>query len=96
MSAPNWTARFETVGELYRRETGYLRPGKDEPAATGRDSCSDENRARFDEWLVMHGWYAAIDRIAELEARVADLETSLDEASSELEEYHPDRNGRQR
>lgn len=94
MADPNWTARFETVGDLYYRATSRLRPGKSEPMAAGRDANSDENRARFDEWLVMRGWYAAIDRIAELEARVAHLETSLKEADRELNEYHPDRNGR--
>lgn len=59
--------RYELVGELYHRDTGYLRPGKDEPAATGRDSSSAENVSRFDEWMATRCFTAALERIYELE-----------------------------
>lgn len=65
--------RFEALGELYYRATGYLRPGKSEPMETGRSANSDENRERFEQWLVSHGWTAALDRIVELERKVEDL-----------------------
>ncbi len=69
MKPINYTARFETVGDLYRRHSGRLRPGKDEPAEMNRDSSSPENRAAFDEWCATLCFGAALDRIAELEAR---------------------------
>ncbi len=78
MSSPNYTARFEVVGDLYYRATGRLRPGKSEPMATGRDSNDSENRARFDEWVATKCWDAAIDRIIELQARVEELEGVID------------------
>lgn len=72
----NHAERFETVGDLYYRDTGYLRPGKDEPAVTGRDSNSDENRERFEQWLVTRFFGCALDRIAEL---VIELESKYDD-----------------
>jgi hypothetical protein len=66
----NATARFEALNSLYYRATGYLRPGKSEPMETRRDSSSPENRERFEQWLVSHGWTAALDRIVELETEV--------------------------
>lgn len=44
------TGSFEHVGELYHRETGFLRPGKSEPMETGRDSNTPENLWRFAKW----------------------------------------------
>lgn len=38
---------FERLGELYYREVGRLRPGKDDPM---RNSCDDENTAQYNEW----------------------------------------------
>jgi len=65
----NYTQRFETVGDLYRRHSGHLRPGKDDP---GRDSSSPENRAAFDEWAATLCFGAALDRIAQLEDELLD------------------------
>jgi hypothetical protein len=64
------TARFETVGSLYYRHSGRMRPGKDSPPGTGHDSSSPENRAEFDEWMATLCFGAALDRIAELEAAI--------------------------
>lgn len=66
----DWTARFEMVGSLYCRETGRLRPGKDEPAMMNRDSSDPENRARFDEWCATKLFNALLDHAIELEARL--------------------------
>jgi len=79
------TARFEALGDLYYRATGYLRPGKDEPAATGRDSNSDENRERFEQWMTLHGWTAALDRIVELSRLVEELEADWRERYEQRE-----------
>lgn len=38
---------FERLGELYYKEFGRLRPGKDDPL---RDSCSEENTNQYEEW----------------------------------------------
>jgi hypothetical protein len=69
-------SRFETVGDLYYRATGKLRPGKSAPPATGEDTSSDENRERFEAWLASEGFIAALDRIAELEQEIEWLEES--------------------
>lgn len=66
--------RFEAVGYLYYRATGYLRPGKAEPLETGRESSSDENRERFEQWLATRGFSDAIERIVGLEAKAQQLE----------------------
>ena len=73
----NPTRRFEIVGELYRAETGYLRPGQSEPAVTGRDSSSDESRERFEQWIANRLYTAALDRIAALEDKLESLDARL-------------------
>ncbi len=72
------TARFETVGALCYRHSGRLRPGKSESMETNRDSSDPENRAAFDEWMATLCFGAALDRIAELEAKIERLEGSED------------------
>lgn len=80
MKPINHTARFETVGDLYYRHSGRLRPGKDSPPACGHDSSSPENRAAFDEWCATLCFGQALDRIAELEAELqATIERQNDE-----------------
>jgi hypothetical protein len=74
----NYTARFETVGDLYYRHSGRLRPGKSEPMATNGDSSDPENQAAFDEWMATLCFGAALDRIAELEEKVSVLEQAAD------------------
>ena len=74
----NSTQRFETVGDLYRRATGFLRPGKSVAPECGYDSSSDENRERFETWLATRGLTDALDRIAELEHKIGSLERRLD------------------
>lgn len=41
-------ARFERVAEMFRRETGFLAPGKDEPAAAY--AGEDRERERVEAW----------------------------------------------
>lgn len=69
----DYTARFETVGALYYRYSGRLRPGKSEPLETNRDSSSAENRAAFDEWMATLCFGAALDRIAQLENQIDEM-----------------------
>ena len=42
--------RFEIIGEMYYRRFHRLRPGKDESAASGRDSNEAENAEQFQQW----------------------------------------------
>jgi hypothetical protein len=78
------TRRFEIVGELYRAATGYLRPGKDEPAVTGRDANSDENRERFEQWIASKFYTAALDKIAELEDEVTRLGRRVEDLEDDV------------
>lgn len=59
--------RFETLNDLYYKATGFLRPGKSVPPECGYDSSSEENQARFENWVATRAFTDAIDRIAELE-----------------------------
>ncbi len=67
---PDWTARFELIGALYYRETGRLRPGKDEARGMNRDSSDPENRARFDEWAATKMFNALLDHAITTEAKL--------------------------
>lgn len=89
MNKPNYSKRFETVGDLYYRHSGRLRPGKSEPMATNRDSSDPENVAMFDEWAATLLFGAALDRIAELEAELEriDLESAYKENEAYLIEH---------
>ncbi len=73
------TARFETVGDLYYRHSGRLRPGKSEPLVTNRDSSSPENVAAFDEYMATRCFGDALDRIAQLAAEVEALRSRLED-----------------
>lgn len=63
----NSVQRFETVNDLYRRATGFLRPGKSVAPECGYDSSSEENQARFENWVATCAFTDAVDRIADLE-----------------------------
>jgi hypothetical protein len=63
----NSVQRFETVNDLYRRATGFLRPGKSVAPECGYDGNSEENQARFENWVATRAFTGAVDRIAELE-----------------------------
>jgi hypothetical protein len=71
--------RFEILGELYHRRFHRLRPGKDEAAASYRDSGDDENIAQF------KGWYGdgcvalddALECISRLNYYITKLEDQL-------------------
>ncbi|HEY3496825.1 MAG TPA: hypothetical protein VGK73_19135 [Polyangiaceae bacterium] len=76
----NHTERFEIVGLLYYRATGYLRPGKSEAPETGRDSNDPGNTARFEDWLATRGFGDAISLIAQLQAEVELLTHERDAA----------------
>jgi hypothetical protein len=63
-------ARFEVVGELYYRRTGRMRPYKAEPLASGHDSMSKENLARFELWMQRDAFWDAVDYIVKLKAGI--------------------------
>jgi hypothetical protein len=43
---------WEDLAEQFRKETGYLRPGKDVSAAYGEtDEMRDERYAAWDRWI---------------------------------------------
>ena len=72
------TTRFEILARLYHRRYGRLAPGKDEPSEARRDSCDDENRDQWTEWLGVHAW-------SDLLAEINRLEKSRDNLKSEFE-----------
>lgn len=41
---------FERISEMFHRETGFLRPGKDQAAAMGGYPTDEERRAEWDAW----------------------------------------------
>lgn len=63
-------AHFEGVGRLYYRRYHRLRPGKDEPMGSGRDSMDDDNLRQFQDWIKHEAFYDAIRRIDVLEAEI--------------------------
>jgi hypothetical protein len=83
---PNAAQRYETVNDLYYRATGRMRPGKDVPPACGYDSSSEENQARFENWVATSAFTDAVDRIAELEASVTKLGSRIDDLEERLGE----------
>lgn len=71
--------RFEAIAGLYYGRFRRLAPGKSEAIETGRDSNSDENREQFRAWRQSdQAFIDAIDRIVELDHKVAELECRLD------------------
>lgn len=42
---------FEEQAAAFRRETGYTRPGKDMPAASGGEDDRELRRERYAEWV---------------------------------------------
>lgn len=42
---------FEEQAEVFRRETGFMRPGKDMPLGGGEDDCDVRRRAKYIEWV---------------------------------------------
>ena len=47
-----WNDHFERLGEVFRKETGYLRPGKDESPQSGH--TYEERQAAWDKWVDDH------------------------------------------
>lgn len=43
--------RFELLAEEFRKDTGMLAPGKDQPAACGGTPTHEERRAAWRKWL---------------------------------------------
>jgi hypothetical protein len=76
--------RFETVNDLYHRATGFLRPGKSVPPECGYDSSSEENQARFENWVATRAFTDAVDRVSDLENKHADALSRLEEAGLEV------------
>ena len=46
--------RFERIADSFRRDTGMLRPGKDQPGAMGGSPSDEERSKRFREWCDNH------------------------------------------
>jgi len=70
--------RFEIIGELYQRRFHRLRPGKDEAAATYRDSGDDENVAQFKAWRNSEQAFDdALECISRLNYQITKLEDQL-------------------
>ena len=56
------TATFDDVADQFYRETGFMRPGKDQPAAMGGYPTSEQRREAWDAWVTK--------RDADIEARL--------------------------
>jgi hypothetical protein len=66
--------RFESLGELYRKRFGRLRPGKDESPQTYRGQNADrENVEQFNSWVERGALDDAVSRIVELDQQNTDL-----------------------
>jgi hypothetical protein len=52
-STGDYFADFEEQAEAFRRETGYMRPGKDVPAAYGGDDRAEleARHKKYREWV---------------------------------------------
>ncbi len=61
---------FEGIGRLYYRRFHRLRPGKDEPMASGRNSMDDDNLRQFRDWIKHQAMDDALARIDELESAI--------------------------
>lgn len=72
-------AHFEGVGRLYYRKYGRLRPGKDEPAGSGRDSMDKDNLRQFQDWVRYEAFDDAIRRISALEAQLESCKAVLED-----------------
>jgi hypothetical protein len=66
-------AIFEGIGRLYSARFHRLRPGKDEGAATGRDSRDEDNIRQFSDWIKHDALFDAVRRIDQLEAQLSAL-----------------------
>lgn len=42
---------FESQAEAFRRETGWMRPGKDMASASGGEDDHEKRRAKYNEWV---------------------------------------------
>lgn len=78
MAEQNANTRFETLADLYYRRFLRLAPGKSEAPETGLSSCSEENRAQFNDWFGRLALEDAVDRIAFLERKVEAMENDCD------------------
>jgi hypothetical protein len=67
--------RFEIIGDLYFRHTGFMRPGKD---SRNYDTSSPENRERFDQWRDDSLAYCAVERLVQLETVHTELLAALE------------------
>lgn len=65
---------FERIGEMFQRDTGYLRPGKDDPRLIGEGAEAERDR-KWNEWITKKN--------GEINARIrAALAASRGEAKS--------------
>lgn len=62
--------RFDAKALAFRREFGFLPPGKDSPAASGADISEAERSETWQDWLFIYGKVidCVFDALEELEA----------------------------
>lgn len=69
MTPTNHTGRYEALAELYCRRTGSMAPGKSAPMESGEDTSREENRARWEDWLVSRAWNDVLDELVRLRSK---------------------------
>lgn len=65
--------RFETLADLFHRDTGMLAPGKSYPLVSPVPS-DEERRDRWQEWLATRAWSAMLEEIVRLQRSVEDAD----------------------
>jgi hypothetical protein len=80
----NANEEFEIVGELYHARFRKLRPGKSVPMQAGYESSSAENCEQFSTWRNSPlAFQDAIEFISRLQAKIEDLEGTVDSLPDE-------------
>lgn len=68
---------FEALGRLYERRFHRLRPGKDEPMGSYRNSDDDENTQQFLTWIKGQALDDALARMVQLEDQLEAIEREM-------------------
>lgn len=82
-------AEFEALGALYYARYRCLRPGKDEPFASGRDSMDADNVRQFGDWIRHEALTDAVRRIIEKDAEIEHLRAALARIRDSGNGVHP-------
>lgn len=76
----NYIKRAHAINLLYQCRFRRQAPGHDEPAITGRDASSEENRAQYAEWLATQAWGDMLEWIADQDEAQRALVDERDDA----------------